>query len=211
MEGLQKILEEIRDLLLPKENFSVVVSSDTTDWNTHFNQPLYLNPKRKYELALVNLETYNSIPNVTAVNNTYVYSSDNGVVWKTITIPEGSYEIAHITAEIQRQLAINGDWNVESKSPYISIGPNKSTLPIFIEITSPTYKVDMASPSIKTLLGFSPQMLSSEYYEGGNPVDIQAINSILVNCNLINGSFLNGSSQSPVVYSFFQTYPQVTR
>jgi len=202
MEGMQKILEEVRDLLLPKENFSIIVSSDTSDWSTHFNQPLYLNPKRKYELALVNLETYNSIPNVTAVNNTFVYSSDNGAVWKTITIPEGSYEIAHIAAEIQRQLVINGDWNAQAKSPYISIGPNKSTLRAFIEITSQTYKVDMASSRIKTLLGFNPQMLSSGYYEGENPVDIQTVNSILVNCDLINGSFLNGT-QSPVVYSFF--------
>lgn len=105
MDGMQKILEEIRDLLLLKENLSIVLSSEETDWTTFFSPPLYLNPKRKYEMALVNLETYNSIPNVSMNNNTLVYSADSGKTWKTITIPEGSYEVAQINAEIQRETA----------------------------------------------------------------------------------------------------------
>jgi len=76
MEGMQQVLEDIRDLLAPKENFSIVVTSSGTDWTTHFSPPLYLNPKRRYELALVNLETYNSIPNITEANNHFVYSSN---------------------------------------------------------------------------------------------------------------------------------------
>jgi hypothetical protein len=202
MDGMQKVLEEIRDLLQPKENFSIVLSSDTTDWTTFFNPPLYLDPKRKYEFALVNLETYNSIPNVTATNNTFVYSPDSGTTWKTITLPEGSYELAQITAEIQRQLETNGDWNAGAQSHYITVGANKSTLRAFLEITSPAYQVDMASSSIRTTLGHIPQTLISGYHEGENPVDILSVNSILVNCDFINGSFLNGS-QLPVVYSFF--------
>lgn len=60
----------------------------------------------------------------------------------------------------------------------------------------------MALSSIRTMLGFNPQKLSSGYREGEGTVDILSVNSILVNCDFIDGSYLNGS-QSPVIYSFF--------
>ena len=63
-------------------------------------------------------------------------------------------------------------------------------------------KVDLASSSIRSTLGFNAQMLSSGYHEGENPVDILSVNSILVNCDIICGSILSGSHQ-PVIYSFF--------
>lgn len=205
-DGMQKVLEEIRDLLkLPPqvgENMSIVVSAQTTDWTTAFSPPLFLDPKRKFEMALINLETYNSIPNVTSSNNTFVYTPDSGTTWKTITMPEGSYEVTQINAEIQRQLETNGDWNAGSSTHYISVGANTSTLRAFIEITNASYQVDLTSSTIRTTLGFNAQIISSGYHEGENPVDILKVNSILVNCDLISGSFLSGSTQ-PVIYSFF--------
>ena len=81
-----------------------MLSSTTTEWSTNISPPLYLNPKRNYELALVNLETYHSIPNIDSTNNTFVYSPDGGTTWKTITLPTGSYEIAQINVKVQRQL-----------------------------------------------------------------------------------------------------------
>src|SRR6218665_3154665 len=206
MDGMQKVLEEMRDLLrLPPqvgESMSIVVTSNTTDWSTYFSPPLFLDPKRKYELALVNLETYNSVPIITTANNTFVYSPDSGVTWKTITVPEGSYEVIQINAEIQRQLEANGDWNAGAGEHYISVGPNLSTLRAFIKIESATYQVDLAASSIRTTLGFNAQTLSSGYHEGENPVDILQVSSILVNCDIVGGSTLSGS-QLPVVYSFF--------
>lgn len=93
MDGMLRVLEEtrdlqreIRDLLLPKENLSLVLSSTTTDWSTNFSPPLHLNPKKNYELALVNLETYYTIPNIDPTNNTFVYSFDSGTTWKTVTL-----------------------------------------------------------------------------------------------------------------------------
>ena len=120
MDGMQKVLEEMRDLLrFPpqvRKSMSIIMTSKTTDCTTYFSPPLFLDPKRKYELALMNLEIYNSIPNITAVNNTFVYSPDSGVTWKTITLPDGSYEVAGMNDEIQRQLEANGEWNAGDKT-----------------------------------------------------------------------------------------------
>src|SRR6218665_2220018 len=163
MDGMQKVLEEMRDLLkFPpqvRESMSIIVSSKTTDWTTYFSPPLSLNSKLKYELALVNLEAYNSIPNITSDNNTFVYSPDSGVTWKTITLPEGSYEVAQMNVEIQWQLEANGDWNAGDSKHYISVGPNLSTLRAFIKIESATYQVDLAASSIRTTLGFNAQVV----------------------------------------------------
>lgn len=154
---------------------------------------------------MVNLETYNSIPNITS-DNTFVYSPNSGVTWKTITLPEGSYEVAQMNVEIQRQLEANGDWNAGDSKHYISVGPNLSTLRAFIKIESATYQVDLAASSIRTTLGFNAQTLSSGYHEGENPVDIIKVNSIFINCDIIGGASLDGSQQ-PTIYSF---YPDVS-
>ena len=47
--------------------------------------------------------------------------------------------------------------------------------------------------------------MSHGYNESPNKVDIMRINSILVNLNIISGSYVNGGS-SPVIHSF---YPNV--
>ncbi|KAL6268306.1 hypothetical protein P5V15_001429 [Pogonomyrmex californicus] len=45
-----------------------------------------------YELGFTNFETYNTILNVDSTNNKFYY----GVNYKTIAIPEGSYELSAI-------------------------------------------------------------------------------------------------------------------
>ena len=204
MERVEELLKEIRDLTLPKENFSFIVSSDKTDFTTDFSPPLHLDPKKRFELSLVNLESYNSIPNVDETNNKFVYSADSGTTWKTIRLSEGCYEIPEINAAIQRQLERNGHWNNAAipASHYITVGANSSTLRAYVEITNASYRVNMTLSTIRAMLGFKPKTLHSGYFEGENPVDILKVNTILVNCDIISGSYRNGS-QAPVVYSFF--------
>ena len=48
---------------------------------------------KKYEIALINLETYYGLPNVDDTNNHFSYSPDGGGIWYHILIPEGSYDI----------------------------------------------------------------------------------------------------------------------
>lgn len=66
--------------------------------------PLHLDPKRRSELALLNLEIYNSTPNIDRTNNKFAYSPSNGTSRKTIVLRDGSYAIAQINDEISLQL-----------------------------------------------------------------------------------------------------------
>lgn len=196
-----KLLEEIRDLLDHKENMSIVLSNaGSTSWSTTFSPPLYLDPKKNYEMALITLESYYSIPNINASNNTFVYS--DGSQAKTITIPTGSYELADIDAEIQRHMKINGDWDRTTNTPFIKLGVNTATLKCVINITNIVYSVDMTASTIRNLLGFNARMLGDYSNEGDNTVNILNINSIMVTCNLIGGSYIDGVAL-PIIYSFF--------
>ena len=63
---------------------------------TKFNPPLELDPNKQYEMALVNLETYWSFPNVTGENNLFKFSDAKDTY--DIFIPKGAYELFAINA-----------------------------------------------------------------------------------------------------------------
>jgi len=69
-----EILEKIERNTSPKTSTQIVVSENLTKIKTTFNPPLELDRTRKYEMALVNLETYYSFPNMSDENNVFRYS-----------------------------------------------------------------------------------------------------------------------------------------
>ena len=65
------------------------------------------------------------------------------------------------------------------------------------------YEVDFRQyNSINSLLGFHSKLYTSGFHESEDMVNILTINSILVNIDIISGSYVNGSTQ-PTIYSFF--------
>ena len=56
--------------------------------------------------------------------------------------------------------------------------------------------------SINRLLGFHSKLCTSEFNGSENMINILTANSILVNIDIISGSYANGSTQ-PTIYSFF--------
>ena len=89
MEDLVKQIVKSRE---HKTSFQIIVSDNKSRFKSRFNPLLQLDRDKKYEIALVNLETYYSFPNIDDSSNVFVYSPDNGNSWEKIKIPEGSYE-----------------------------------------------------------------------------------------------------------------------
>ena len=80
---------------------------------------------------------------------------------------------------------------------------NNPTLGSAVNITNPVYTVDFTIPnSLANLLGFNPVVLTNGFNISPNIVNILTVNSILVNCNIISGSYANGSL-STTLYSYF--------
>ena len=53
----------------PKRSFSIVVSNNKTRFKSWFKPPIQLDKKKDYEIALINLETYYSFPNIDKSSN----------------------------------------------------------------------------------------------------------------------------------------------
>ena len=96
---MEDLLKQIVNNTEPKKSFSIVVSDNKTRFKTWLKPPIQLDKKKDYEIALINLETYYSFPNIDRSNNCFTYSD--------IIIPEGSYHVEDINDFIQREMRKN--------------------------------------------------------------------------------------------------------
>ena len=197
-----ELLEKIVKNTTHKTSFQIILSSNKTNFNTRFNPKLELEREKVYEIALVNLETYYSFPNIDETNNVFVYSPDNGNSWVKIKIPEGSYEIDDINNTIQHEMEKRGHYDEINEDYYINISANSNTLKSVL-ILEKDYQVDFNDQnSLAKVLGFTGAKYTGGFHESENVVDILRINSILVNIDIISGSYVNGTTKS-TIYSFF--------
>ena len=89
---------------------------------------------------------------------------------------------------------------VMAESPKFSA--NTNTLKTVLKLKN-NYQVDFSiDNSLRTVLGFNEGTYTSNYQQSENIVNIVNVNSILVNIDIITGSYVNGSVQ-PTIYSFF--------
>ena len=96
----------------------------------------------------------------------------------------------------------NGHYDKANDKCYIEMSANTNTLKSEM-ILKDNYDVDFRQYNfINSLLGFHSKLYTSGFNESENMVNILTINSILVNIDIISGSYVNGSTQ-PAIYSFF--------
>ena len=70
---MENLLKQIVNNTEPKRSFSILVSDNKTRFKTWFKPPIQLAKKKDYEIALINLETYYSLPNIDKSNNFFTY------------------------------------------------------------------------------------------------------------------------------------------
>ena len=201
-EETKEYLRQIAENTSHKTSFQVIVSGDKSSFNTLFNPKIELDKKKVYEIALVNLETYYSFPNIDDSNNIFVYSHDQGQTWTKIKIPTGSYEIDDLNQTIRFEMEKVGHYDEVNNESYINIAANSNTLKSIL-IIGQGYQVDFNQQNnLSKVLGFTGQKYGEGFHESEKPVNILSINSILVNIDIIDGSYVNGKTKN-TIYSFF--------
>ena len=197
-----KLLQRIAENTSHKTSFQVIVSGNQSSFNTLFNPKIELDTKKVYEIALVNLETYYSFPNIDDSNNIFVYSHDQGQTWTKIKIPTGSYEIDDLNQTIRFEMEKVGHYDEVNQESYINIAANSNTLKSIL-IIGKDYQVDFNQQNnLSKVLGFTGKKYIEGFHESEKPVNILSINSILVNIDIIEGSYVNGKTKN-TIYSFF--------
>ena len=195
-----ELLEKIVANTAHKTSFQIIVSNNKS--NFKISPAIELEKGKEYEIALVNLETYYSFPNIDETNNVFVYSPDNGNSWIKLKIPEGSYEIDDINNTIQHEIEKRGHYDSINEDYYINISANSNTLKSVL-ILEKDYQVDFNHQnSISKVLGFTGAKYTEGFHESENVVNVLRINSILVNIDIISGSYVNGTTKN-TIYSFF--------
>ena len=123
---MEDLLKQIVKNTEHKTSLQIIVSDSKWRFKSTFNPMLQLDMDKKYEIALVNLETYYSLPNIDESNNVFVYSPNNGNLWVKIKIPKG-YEIDDINT-IHQEMEKRGHHDPINEDYYINISANSNTL-----------------------------------------------------------------------------------
>lgn len=167
----------------------ITLTGNASELRSDFDPPILLGEEEQYVMGLLSFETYNSIPNVTAPNNTFKLESDE------IILPQGAYELSDLNEVINNLCGIGS----------VEIKGNNSTMKTLIKSTK---LIDFTpSTSIGRLLGFNAQTYPANvWHESEQLTNIMKINSLLIHCNITLGSFKNGI-QSHVIHQFFPTVP----
>ena len=70
----EQLLEKIAENTNSKSSRNIVVSGSNNTIITTFKAPILLDKKKKYEIALTNLDTFYSFPNIDLTNNSFKVS-----------------------------------------------------------------------------------------------------------------------------------------
>ena len=123
-------------------------------------------------------------------------SPTTGASWVKLRIPEGNYEIDDIDNTIHHEMEKRGHHNPINEDYYINISANSNTLKSVL-ILEDDYQGDFNHQnSIAKVFGFTNAKYTQGFHESENVVNILRINSILINIDIILGSYVNGSTKN---------------
>lgn len=154
---------------------------------SYFQPPLTFGDQ--CECGLLNFTAVNSIPNITSCNN--IFSYDN----KKLEIPVGNYDLESLVNYLEN--------NIHACD--IIIKASSNTLKCYL-YCSKTVNFDVEN-CIGKLLGFSNVKLeANKWHESVNPVNILPLSVIRIECDLVQGSYINGLP-SHIVHEFIPDVP----
>lgn len=171
---------------------TITFTGNSSSLNAHFYPEIELDERFNYSCCLLDLYTYNSIPNVHENNNKFYYSLDKGETYEVVTLPIGSFEVNEILQLLMAEF--------DRRKVKISIKADDRTTKCNLKSENAIIDFTKAD-SICTLLGFSKRILGIGTFTSDKLINIQCINNLKIDCDLITGSFHNGKS-THTIYEF---------
>lgn len=171
-------------------SLTFTLSGESSVIESYYFPPIELSPHKTYVLGLIELLTFNSIPNIDK-NCNKIYIND-----KAYTLPTGSYEITDINDYIQKILP---------KEISFSLTANNNTLKSVIKCSE---EINFKKKnSISKLLGFRKVSLeANKSHTSSRPVKILQFNVLRVECNITQGAYIN-EKKVHTIHEFFPAVP----
>lgn len=183
---------------------TVSFTGNTSVLTSDFYPYLELEKGCSYSCALLEFTSYYSVPNVTKQNNRLYFKTverlvktSNGLklaklpelrsYYYYIEIPVGAYELKDIAEYLKVELANIG--------VTFSLAVNPTTLKSLINCSEELH-FNAGTNSIHSLLGFNGnvKLPINRYIASDYPVAITTLNTIVVDCDIVSGSYTNGKS-----------------
>lgn len=182
-------------LLSMMSSITLTLTDKCSQLRASFYPEIELDELYSYSCCLLDLYTYNSIPNIDEKNNKFHFSTGLNEPLQIIAVPKGSYELNDIGDYLRQEL--------QKKEIPFYFDANVKTMRFSIESN---ITIDFTrSDSIGSVLGFSKRVFdASERHESDLLVNIQSINSIRIDCDLTTGSYHNGKC-THTIYEFSPT------
>ena len=158
---------------------------------TTFNPAL---PTKGCEIAVVGLSTYYSYPNIDDTNNILTITGPSATT--IIVFDKGCYEVKNLNDRIKKEYG----WEKGKEGVVITADP--ITLRTHLKIAK-DWKVNFPEMnSIAKVLGFqNKDYVGPKEFIGEKICNILKVNNILVQCDVIAGSSINGKP-APVIFNY---------
>lgn len=186
-------------------SFTFMLSGKRSELCSTYSPPINLSDG-KYQLGLLDLETYNTIPNISSSNgNNKFYFGDHDEV---ITIPDGSYELEAINEYLRCEIINRYPRKNNADNDYpLTMRANNNTMRSEIQSV---FRINFTLPSnVGPLLGFSSNriLLPNTRHQSDAPVNIMAVNMIRIECNITTGSYSNDGRLIHAIHEFSPRVP----
>ena len=170
---------------------TLTLSGESSILESYYFPPIELSPHKGYVLGLIELLTFNSIPNIDNIRNQIKIGN------QLIKLPSGSYEITDIDSNIKKAS--------EGSGKKFSLTANNNTLKSEINCSE---QIDLKiKRSIALLLGL-PQLTleANKPHISSSLVRILKFNVLIVECNITTGAYIN-NQKVHTIHEFFPAVP----
>ena len=177
--------------VMEETSLTFILSGESSVLESFYFPPIELSSHKKYVLGLIELLTFNSIPNIDESCNRLNLGE------QVIKLPTGSYEIADIDNYIQKALQATGIT--------FSLTANNNTLKSIIKCSG----IINFKPknTIASLLGFKKVLFNPHRsHTSSSPVKILKFNVLRVECNITSGAYIN-NKKVHTIHEFFPAVP----
>lgn len=180
------------------ESITLTLSGNSSSLHASYYPEIVLDDRFQYMCALVDFNTYNSVPNV-CDNNKFHIKKEDGTDMELV-IPEGAYDAQEIIDLLNSEL--------KKHNIILAIAVEIHTMKCILT-SSENIEIDFtAKNTIGHLLGFKSKKIrfSNECLEvkSDHIIDIKHANVLRIDCNIATGSYINENS-SHTIHEFYPT------